>query len=75
MNNRPTQNPNLLTCAHPPPLNVYLDYLTSSYAARTIFPPPNHAIHQLPKTIDSEINLPDLLKNLKTLEIHPQIRF
>jgi ribonuclease HI len=39
----------LLYCAHLPPMEVWLDYISTKYAIRTLFSPPSHALKPLPK--------------------------
>lgn len=45
-----TRTTKLLTCANLPPLNLYLDYLSTRYAIRLHFLPKTHALHPLPTT-------------------------
>jgi hypothetical protein len=43
-----TRISNLLTCAHLPPLHVYLDYLSTKFAIRVLFLPAGHSLAGIP---------------------------
>jgi hypothetical protein len=67
-----TQISNLLTCAHLPPLNIYLDYLSSKLAIRLIFLTAGYSLSSLPLTPHCASSAPgtsclkDLIKYLIT---------
>jgi hypothetical protein len=67
-----TQISNLLTCAHLPLLNVYLDYLSSKFAIRLLFLPAGCSLSSLPLTpycassAPGTSHLKDLIKHLLT---------
>jgi ribonuclease HI len=73
-----TRISNLLTCAHLPPLQTYLDYLSTKFAIRLLFLPTGHSLASLPTTPDCPASAPgtsrlrDLIKHLITgnLENH-----
>jgi hypothetical protein len=43
-----TRISNLLTCAHLPPLNTYLNYLSATFAIRLLFLPAGHGLAGIP---------------------------
>jgi hypothetical protein len=57
-----TKISNLLTCAHLPPLDAYLDYLTATYVVRQSFLPIDHTINTIPRIRDNprRMTLPGL---------------
>jgi ribonuclease HI len=67
-----TQITHLLTCAHLPPLNTYLDYLSARYTIRLLFLHARHSLSGLPTTPHCPISAPgtsrlkDLIKHLTT---------
>jgi hypothetical protein len=67
-----TRISNLLTCTHLPPLNVYLDYLSTKFAIRLLFLPAEHslagipAIPNCPTSAPGTSRLRDLMKHLAT---------
>jgi hypothetical protein len=67
-----TRISNLLTCAHLPPLNAYLDYLSTKFAIRLLFLPAGHSLAGIPTTPNCPTSAPgtsrlrDLIKHLTT---------
>jgi hypothetical protein len=67
-----TRISNLLTCAHLPPLHVYLDYLSTKFAIRLLFLPAGHSLASIPTTPNCPVSAPgtsrlcDLIKHLTT---------
>jgi ribonuclease HI len=65
-----TRISNLLTCAHLPPLHVYLDYLSTKFAIRLLFLPAGHSLPVIPTTPNCPTSAPgtsrlrDLIKHL-----------
>jgi ribonuclease HI len=65
-----TRISNLLTCAHLPPLNTYLDYLSAKLAVRLLFLPAGHTLAGIPPTPHCPTSAPgtsrqcDLIKHL-----------
>jgi hypothetical protein len=63
---------NLLTCAHLPPLHIYLDYLSTTFAIRLLFLPAGHSLAGIPTTPNCPASAPgtsrlrDLVKHLVT---------
>jgi hypothetical protein len=55
-----TRTTNLITLAHLPPMEVYLDYLSLRYAIRLHFLPANHALGPLRSEPNTHANLPGL---------------
>jgi ribonuclease HI len=72
-----TRTTKLLQAAHLPPLNLYLDYLSSRYAVRTLFLPENHILTITPQPITNNLSqntpgrhiLLDKIKHLITLPL------
>jgi hypothetical protein len=67
-----TRISNLLTCAHLPPLQIYLDYLSAKFTIRLRFLPAGHNLTGLPTTPNCPVSAPgtsrlrDLIKHLIT---------
>jgi ribonuclease HI len=65
-----TRISNLLTCAHLPPVHVYLDYLSTRFAIRLLFLPAGHSLAGIPTTPNCPTIAPgtsrlrDLVKHL-----------
>jgi ribonuclease HI len=67
-----TRISNLLTYAHLPPLNIYLDYYSTKFAIRLLFLPAGHSLAGIPATPNCPTSAPrtsqlhDLIKHLAT---------
>jgi ribonuclease HI len=73
---RNTRNTKLLQAAHLPPLNLYLDYLSSRYAVRTLFLPNTHflTLNDPPVINNKSITTPGrhfLGALISNINIHP----
>jgi ribonuclease HI len=53
-----TRISNLLTCAHLPPLHIYLDHLSTRYAIRLLFLPAGHSLAGIPTTPNCPASAP-----------------
>jgi ribonuclease HI len=64
---------NLLTCAHLPPLDAYLDSLTAAYAVRQYFLPIDHTVNTIPRIQDNprRLTLPGLPTILNSIRSIP----